>query len=454
MSSEARTRDPEALEPEQLGVEGVSESDAPSGQTEEPTLLDGIPIPKIGGEPPARLLAFKWGANPTTKGTLYLTPEGAQKALEAFRKKGVRLCFDYYHSSYNPAVAPAERKAASTCSVATDDDGLWYVDIQWTPPAAQAIRNGEWPYFSPAVLHDKAGVIYELKNPGLVTDPGTINARPLVLSQEGQPMADKKRLCMDAYGGLQTNARQFQSIADTDGADKELGNKFAGMLAAMADEMRKHMQASGYTMEAESADMGHERAKKAEKMLAVLEANLGETDPDKLEGKLMLRLLAAPAPQPAVSADVEALRTMLLDSMQRRYPAALRSKLEALSHGALVTYLAGTSEPALPTEALREAPPAAPTVEQLTKDTQNMSAPTPAPSGPPTTLAACNASQRLRVQTYVDLERHAKEVAGVPFDETAATQVALTLLSDESPSGNECRHLPLLTGDPVTTLEG
>mgnify|MGYP000022201476 CR=1 FL=1 len=421
---------------------------------EQPTLLDGIPIPRIGGDPPTRLLAFKWGANPTTKGTLYLTPEGAEKALSAFRKKGVRLCFDYYHSSYNPAVAPAERKGAGTCAIETDAEGLWYVDIQFTPPAAQAIRLGEWPYFSPAVLHDKAGVIYELKNPGLVTDPGTINARPLVLSEEGQPMADKKRAWLDAYSGTQTLCRQMQTIADTDGADKDLGNKYTGILAAMADEMRSHMKASGYASEAEAVEMSADRAKKAEKMLAVLEANLGETDPAKLEGKLMLKLLAAPAPQASASAEIDALRTALLDSNQRRYPAALRPKLEAMSPGALVTYLAGTSEPALPTEALREAAPAAPTVEQLTKDTQNMSAPTPAPSGPPTTLAACSPAQRQRVQTYVDMERHAMATAGMAFDETAATQIALTLLSDEGPTGNESRHLPLRTGDPVTTLEG
>lgn len=408
-------------------------------------------LPRIGGEPPKRLLAFKWGANPTTKGTLYLTPEGAQRFMAAYAARGVRLCFDYYHASYNPAVAPSERKAAGTCVPGIDAVGLWYEDINWTPPASKAIRDGEWPYFSPAVLHDKAGVIVELKNPGLVIDPGTVNARPVVLDHatpKGEPMADKKRLTLDAYSAGQGFLRACQAMADTDGADKELGNRMTGMTAEMLATMAGHMKQAGYMSEGE-AEAGAIKAKRdrvADRMLATLESQLGETDPDRMEGRLMARLMA-PAAAPAPSAaDERTVKVMLLDAYASRYPAAKRGDLEALSLAALASCLQASAE-ITPGAVVREAAQKPPTVAQLQKDLAQMPSPTApaaAPSAQPTTLAACDEKQRARVKLYVEAERKAFAAAGVAFDETHATQEGLMLLSDALPDDDtQIRHNPL-----------
>lgn len=415
------------------------------------TLLDGepsaIPLPRVGGNPPTRLLAFKWGANLTTKGTLYLTPEGAQRAKEAFAKRGVRLAFDYFHSTYNPAVAPADRKAAGTCLLGFDGEGAWYEEIQWTPPAAKSIRDGEWPYYSPGVMHDKAGVIFEFKNPGLVTDPGTIAARPLVLANtpEGQ-MADKKRLMLDAYSAGQTYLRCLQAMADSDGQEKDLGNEAISVTAKQLQGMATFARSAGYMSD---ADMAMESAKEArgkagEKMLATLEAQFGETDPDKLEGKLLAKLLSNAPAAAATEVDAMPAKLMLLDSYANRYPAAKRDELAKLSLTALVTLLQASPEIVPNATPAREAPPAPPTVTQLREDTKTMSTPTEGAKF--TTLAACDPPSRAKVQDYVEVRRAACEAAGVKFDEALATDEGLALLSDAAASplvGNEIRHLPV-----------
>jgi len=408
-------------------------------------------LPRIGGEPPKRLLAFKWGANPTTKGTLYLTPEGAQRFMAAYSARGVRLCFDYYHASYNPAVAPSERKAAGTCVPSLDAVGLWYEDINWTPPASKAIRDGEWPYFSPAVLHDKSGVIVELKNPGLVIDPGTVNARPVVLDHatpKGEPMADKKRLTLDAYSAGQGFLRACQAMADTDGAEKELGNRMTGMAAEMLASMAGHMKQAGYMSEGD-VESGASKAKRdrvADRMLATLEAQLGETDPDRLEGRLMARLMAPAASAAPGATDERTVKVMLLDAYAGRYPAAKRGDLEALSLAALAACLQASAE-ITPSAVVREAAQKPPTVAQLQKDLAQMPSPTApaaAASAQPTTLAACDDRQRARVKLYVETERKAFAAAGVAFDEARATDEGLMLLSDTLPDDDtQIRHNPL-----------
>jgi phage I-like protein len=79
--------------------------------------------------------------------------------MDNYRARGHVLCFDYFHSTYNPMAVGEAKKAAGQFEPEIRPDGLWYTRIQWTPKAAQAIRDGEWPFISPAVIHDKDGVI-------------------------------------------------------------------------------------------------------------------------------------------------------------------------------------------------------------------------------------------------------------------------------------------------------
>jgi hypothetical protein len=64
------------------------------GQQEEAQIvvLDAMSqpaMPRIGAEPPREFRVFRWGLNKTTKGDLYLTPEGAARVMAAYIKHGV-----------------------------------------------------------------------------------------------------------------------------------------------------------------------------------------------------------------------------------------------------------------------------------------------------------------------------------------------------------------------------
>lgn len=427
-----------------------------------------IPMPRIGAAPPTEFRAFKWGENPTTKGPIKLTPKGVSKAMDTFRSRGVVLCFDYFHATYDPEAKGEAKKAAGQCRLEVRDDGVYYTSIQWTPKAAQAISDGEWPFVSPSVLIDKkTREIFEFRNPGLVTDPGLIAAVPTILADasatpKGNPM-DKKRMTLDAYASCETAMKRLQAMADTDGAEKDLGNAGVGKMAAIMDMMKSHMGAGGYAEEAPAATKGEE-AKEA--MMAALASELGESDPAKLHLLILAKMDAkappAPAPAPAIKgvllsdADAAAVTKLMLDGHAAKVPAARRAVLEKQGPSAVAVYLSSATE-ITPSVEVREAAPLAPTTANLAAAIEEKPMPTMpgAAASKPTSLAACTPQQRIQVEAHLDSARRFNPDG---FNEATELQYALESLSaDAPPAGNNIRHLPYgvdsSTGK-VTTLSG
>lgn len=432
-----------------------------------------IPMPRIGADPPTEFRAFVWGDNATTKGTLRLTADGARQVMDSYRARGVVKSFDYAHSTYNPMALPEGKKAAGQFLIELRPDGLWFTQIQWTKAAAEAIRAGEWPYISPAVKHTKSGEITEVLNAALVTDPGTVNATPTILSDSGSgssgaaPVSpptkgtrmDKKRAVLDAYAALESAARKCQGLADTDGVEKDLGNRAVGHMAPLMDSFRSHMSGSGYL---EDAAMGARSLAARDKMFSTLSAEIGETDPEKLSGKILAKLLAV-APAPSVEGvllsadDAQKATALLLDGSRSKYPSTKRASLEALSLPGVVAFLSAANEDVPMGPAVREVAPPAPTSKHL----DEVMAATPKPaalrSGRPTSLAECDERQRARVEMYLE---NARSFMGSAFNEQVETQHALTLLSDDAdtPKDNSIRHLPYgvdhSTGKATTLSEG
>lgn len=430
--------------------------------------IAAIPMPRIGGEPPKEFRAFKWGDNPTTKGTLKLTLEGAQKLMDSYRARNHVLCFDYFHSTYNPMAVGESKKAAGQFEPeirgkpGDEDGGLWYARIQWTPKAAQGIRDGEWPFISPAVIHDKGGVIYDHKNAGLVTDPGTIGAQPLVLSDSEPPkrntsMADDKRMACSGYAALEGAFRHYQDMANTDGAEKEFANAMIGRLAPAMDEARGYMQGAGLL---DAAAQAGKAAQAGEKMMATLSADLGESDPDKLYGKLMARLDGAAKPEPPPEGtvllskeDASALSKLLLAGYANKVPTVKRAAVEAMPLTGQVAYLSAAAEITPSAPPVREAPPLAPTLENTQAALKN--APpikTGASMAQQKTLATLDAGEKTKLEGYLDT---ARSIQGERFKEEKETQAFLSMLSDyEPPKGDEIRQLPVGDDGHITTLAG
>jgi len=428
------------------------------------TLLDAggalavIPMPRIGAEPPTEIRVFKWGENPTTKGIKYLKPEGAQALMARYRERGVVKCFDYFHATYDPMATGEAKKAAGQFRPELRHDGLWFTDIQWTPKAAQGIRDGEWPYVSPAIITTKTGEIIDLRNAGLVTDPGTIGATPTILDGllPKEVMDAKKKLGLEAYAASQSLLRCMQSLADTDGTEKDIGNMGIGYVVPLMDKLKA--QFGSDILEAASAEAS--RATAGAKMLSTLSDLCGgETDPDRLLGIVLAKMQPAPAAPAKVDgvllsdADASAYKSLLLDAHRSRYATTQRAQLEAQSLATVVTYLSNASE-LVPSEAPREAAPTAPTQEGL-KQAMNdapVKAQEPAPSGKPTTLADCTPQQRVFVEGFLDIERATLKDN---FNEGVALQHAFACLSDLEPTtGNEIRCLPYGAEQPTTLMTG
>lgn len=88
-----------------------------------------IPLPRIGKDPPKEFRVFGWGQNPTSKGMLTLTPEGAQSILEKYERRGNALSFDLEHSRRDQRVRPQDKKSAGQHRLELRKDGIWAVDI-------------------------------------------------------------------------------------------------------------------------------------------------------------------------------------------------------------------------------------------------------------------------------------------------------------------------------------
>ena len=363
-------------------------------------------------------------------------------------------CFDYFHATYDPAATGEAKKAAGQFRPEIRADGLWFVDIQWTPNAAKAIRDGEWPYISPAVVHTKDGNIIDLKNAGLVTDPGTIGATPTILSAitKGLSMDTKKKIGLEAYAAGQTLLRCMQSLADTDGSEKDLGNKGISHMVPMMDLLKA---AFGGDILAEASAM-MERSRQGEAALATLSALCGESDPEKLAGVVMAKMNPPPAKVDGVvlsHVDAGKVRTMLLDSHKNRYPTQQRTQLEAQPLNTVVSYLSNAQE-IVPTEEVREAAPAQVSAESLAQIKKEAPVQTQITtlSDKPKSIAECSDAQKARIAMHLE---NVERMLGRDFNKEDATQEALSLLCSEGVRGNEIRHLPIGIQDgKFTTLSG
>lgn len=140
-----------------------------------------------GSTPPAEFRLFRFGPNKTTKGVFTLTPEGAQLCLAAAAEYGNELAIDYGHAMLDDAAPRPDEagKAAGWFRLGLRDDGLWAVDVTWTPRAAEMLSSREYRYTSPAFFTNKAGEVVAIINCAITNVPATHNLTPLVASQSG-----------------------------------------------------------------------------------------------------------------------------------------------------------------------------------------------------------------------------------------------------------------------------
>lgn len=150
-----------------------------------------LPEPKEGesATPPSEFRIFAFGRFESSQGPFEFTQDSAREVMEAYRLKGTAMSADYEHRALHAAysgdgVAPA----AAWFSLEVREDGLWAVNVKWTPRAAKYLTEREYRYFSPAFEavdqgEDMPPRVKRLVNVALTNLPATRDMAPLAASE-------------------------------------------------------------------------------------------------------------------------------------------------------------------------------------------------------------------------------------------------------------------------------
>lgn len=135
----------------------------------------------VGDEPPDAFRIFSSGNVETTKGTFTFDAKAAALVLAEWKRHGSELMIDYDHASLLVGADPAQSgKAAGWFNLEVRADGLYAVNVRWTPLAADALRRKEWRYMSPAFTTDESGRVTSLINVALTNLPAIRRLEPLM----------------------------------------------------------------------------------------------------------------------------------------------------------------------------------------------------------------------------------------------------------------------------------
>lgn len=140
-------------------------------------------VPKLGQEPPTRVLLWRWGANVTAKGTFWLTKNSVKEIINHFNDRGNPLVFDVDHLSLEKESTLDQKIAIGfAASLLADDVGLWADNVTWTQLGYDLIKRGGFLFDSPVVLASAQNVIRKLIAGSITNRPAKNNAQPLLFS--------------------------------------------------------------------------------------------------------------------------------------------------------------------------------------------------------------------------------------------------------------------------------
>ena len=145
--------------------------------------------------PPTEFRIFPFGVIDTVKGKFIFDMEAGERLIAAWKDYGNRLPIDYEHQALEP-VSNGPVPAAGWFDLELREDGLWAVNVEWTPRAVELISKKEYRYISPAFYTDEKGRIIELINVALTNIPATKRLQPLVASRSGE-IPEKKEVEME-----------------------------------------------------------------------------------------------------------------------------------------------------------------------------------------------------------------------------------------------------------------
>lgn len=167
------------------------------------------------GEPPSEFRIWgygevrcQWEGEPVT--VFQFTPEDAQEVVRRAANSQTRgeLHIDYQHRTDLP-VDNSPAVAAGWFNLEAREDGLYAVNVRWTPRAAQMLIDREFRYHSP-VFWDEKGHIRQLDKLSLTNEPATIDQAPLMASASAGSGGSMNREKLIALLGLPSDATDEQ----------------------------------------------------------------------------------------------------------------------------------------------------------------------------------------------------------------------------------------------------
>lgn len=141
--------------------------------------------------PVTEFRVFQFGLNNTIKGDVIFDVSSSAAVIAQYEAEfqshspPKRLQINYNHSPWNPMVAanPESGIAAGWCDIVVRDDGLYAVNVTWTPRATQYLADEEYKYFSPEVTTDNDGIVYRIEGIAITNIPAMHVVQPLALSK-------------------------------------------------------------------------------------------------------------------------------------------------------------------------------------------------------------------------------------------------------------------------------
>lgn len=209
-------------------------------------------------DPPKEILLIKFGRTETLKGEYYLDTDSALKVMEKYQSRGLYLCFDYGHGVVS-GQNEDQSKAAGWFDLELKVDGIYAVNIKWTPKAADMIANREYLYISPAIVLDEFKKVIRIINCALTNLPATDNLEPIVqleemLSIEADDTVNSKlgeKLTMEEMKHLMLAKKYLKAYAihsskamlesEDDDLRKMYKSHHSDMMK-LADEVKVHMK--------------------------------------------------------------------------------------------------------------------------------------------------------------------------------------------------------------------
>jgi phage I-like protein len=151
-----------------------------------------LDVAHAGRRPPDEFRIFPMGVVSSLKGDFLFDAMAAGLVMAAAREHGVDFTIDYDHHTL-AASAGVQAIAAGWFNLDLRNDGLYAVNVRWTPKAESHLRAGEYRYFSPLFnWDDSSGRITSLINTALTNIPALHDLAALVaasspLTSKGNP---------------------------------------------------------------------------------------------------------------------------------------------------------------------------------------------------------------------------------------------------------------------------